>query len=205
MNAKSQLRKRISSILASLGEQEKRQQSEQVFKQIIAHPKYKQASRVSIYLSTNNEIDTQPILRRALEVDKKRCYVPLVLKRSIQGADRIESATRMVMYELRSMAEYEQLPLNHYGIKEPRGIEDHASRLASSLDLVLTPGVAFDRAGNRLGHGKGYYDEFFGKWSADPFYTIGVAFREQIVGEGELPLDEGRDICLDEVLTAAAQ
>lgn len=205
MAAKTQVRKEISKLLEGLSQLEKEQQSGLVFKKVIAHPKYRQASRVSIYLSTNNEINTKQLLRQALEVDKKRCYVPLVLRNSTKEDAEIKSHTRMVMYELRSMAEYEQLPVNHYGIKEPKQVEDPSSRIASSLDLVVTPGVAFDLAGRRLGHGKGYYDEFFSYWASgernsDTLYSIGVAFKEQILPEGELPFIEGRDFRLNEVL-----
>lgn len=200
---KASLRKEISRVLGNLSEFEKAQQSELVFKKLIAHQQYKQASRLSIYLSTNNEINTEPILRRALEVDKKRCFVPVVLKRSIQGAaELIGAGPRMVMYELRSMGEFERLPVNHYGIKEPQQID--ASRLAGSLDLLVAPGVAFDLAGRRLGHGKGYYDEYLTHWTKSrendgELHSIGLAFREQIVAD-ELPFVEGRDFRLNEVL-----
>jgi 5-formyltetrahydrofolate cyclo-ligase len=48
------------------------------------------------------------------------------------------------------------------------------------LDLVITPGVAFDKKGNRLGRGKGYYDRFLSKIPKDT-PSIGLAFNLQVL------------------------
>lgn len=123
----------------------------------------------------------------------------------------------MMMVQLKSMDHYNSLPVNKYGIKEPsvpEGIVEVERVFADNdqssqgLDLILVPGLAFSHANNaRLGHGKGYYDEFLStasKSSQPPdkrrFYTIGLALKQQIVESHELPVVAGHDFYLDEVM-----
>lgn len=79
-------------------------------------------------------------------------------------------------------------------------------RFVGPLDLILLPGVAFSSSGGRLGHGMGYYDKYLHKYfdtfnrKINKTHLIGLAFREQIVDDGELPLDP-LDYPLDFVLT----
>lgn len=64
-------------------------------------------------------------------------------------------------------------------------------------DVVIVPGVAFTSEGDRLGQGGGWYDRFLRAVRADCL-TVGVAFREQLVGE--LPV-EPHDVRVDRVVT----
>lgn len=203
--SKTQLRKRMAEIVSTLKSEEKQAQSKVIFKKLINHPRYKDSKKISIFLSTKNEVDTIPILQHAIDIDHKQCFIPLVRKTTFRRDDTAQ--TRMIMYELTSMKEYEDLPTNNYGIKEP--VESvNTSRIATPcskdcLDLVIVPGVAFSKDGRRLGHGKGYYDEFLVKWSETAhksLYCIGLAFKQQLVDD---PMSvEGQDYVLDEVLTA---
>lgn len=68
------------------------------------------------------------------------------------------------------------------------------------LDLILMPGLGFDRAGNRLGRGKGFYDTYLKRCMRHPKgkpHTIALAFKEQLCQE--IPVD-ANDVPLDEVL-----
>ena len=64
------------------------------------------------------------------------------------------------------------------------------------LDLIILPGVGFDKDGNRLGRGKGWYDKFVGMLGYRPF-LIGVCFKEQIIED--IP-HENFDIQVNEVV-----
>lgn len=71
--------------------------------------------------------------------------------------------------------------------------------LASKLDLLLVPLCAFDERGGRLGHGKGCYDRFLGKFPKRNYpFTIGLAFNVQRVELLEL---EEHDVLMDAILT----
>lgn len=112
------------------------------------------------------------------------------------------------MIELKSMHQYDMLPKNRFGIKEmcnPVDENNQQLEVANELDLMIVPGVAFSLDGRRLGHGKGYYDEFLLDWvrrlpTNKKLYTIGLALREQLVDD-PLALD-GQDFTLDEILVA---
>lgn len=67
------------------------------------------------------------------------------------------------------------------------------------LDLILMPGLGFDKNGNRLGRGKGFYDAYLercGKHQREKPYTIALAFKEQLCTD--IPVDD-RDFIIDEV------
>jgi len=73
--------------------------------------------------------------------------------------------------------------------------------LLGGLDLMLVPGLAFTRSGQRLGRGKGYYDRYLYRYRQLPdvnaLTTIALAFRQQIVGD--IPTSE-HDVVVDMVL-----
>lgn len=71
----------------------------------------------------------------------------------------------MRMLRLRSVDQFQQLPLNRWGIREMEAKEAERAEEAEDvngegLDLILVPGLAFDSTGQRLGHGRGYYDRY---------------------------------------------
>lgn len=79
------------------------------------------------------------------------------------------------------------------------------SIVGHGIDLFLIPGVAFTKSGGRMGHGMGYYDTYLRRhqntYPNNNTALIALAFREQIVAEDELPLEEN-DVRLHQVITA---
>ena len=82
--------------------------------------------------------------------------------------------------------------VSRFGNKEPIGEE-----YIRKIDLIITPGVAFDRNKNRVGFGRGYYDRFFLKHTESK--KIAIAFEEQIIEEG-IEIDEF-DMKVDNIIT----
>ena len=102
-------------------------------------------------------------------------------------------ANEIVPLRIRSLDELE--PSGSMKVLEPKMLirqESTRQVLPAQIDVLLVPGLAFDRLGNRLGRGRGYYDRFLSRLPAD-ILTIGLAFdgmiREQIPhDENDLPV-----------------
>ncbi|XP_024878618.1 5-formyltetrahydrofolate cyclo-ligase [Temnothorax curvispinosus] len=188
-SAKSVLRKEIKDILKNISLEERKEQSANVFKKICLLKQFQDSKRISLYLSTKDEIDTLPILKHIFDMGKE-AFVP-------QYCGKI-----MEMVKLRSMEDYETLPLTQWNIKQPSTTESRENALETGgLDLIILPGVAFTSNGKRLGHGMGYYDKYlkrcFQKQGIKP-YLVAVAFKEQI--QEDIPANED-DVPVNIVLT----
>ena len=131
-----------------------------------------------LYHSLPDEVDTHAFIRRWST--RKHILLPVV-----KGDD----------LELRSYAGDDRLAEGAFHIDEPTGtaFTDYAA-----IDLAVIPGVAFDRRGNRLGRGKGYYDRLLPRIPAA--YKLGLCFPFQLLDQ--IPA-ETHDIPMDEVLAAA--
>ena len=128
-------------------------------------PDFRRARNVMGYMALPYEVDMRPVLKR-LMVLKKNVFLRAV--NSGRGQIRIFPVTHLKR----------DLARGSYGILEPRPGKCPAGR-PSQMDLVLVPGIGFDRKGGRLGHGKGYFDKFLKK--VKRARRIGLAFREQIL------------------------
>ncbi|XP_041799555.1 5,10-methenyltetrahydrofolate synthetase (5-formyltetrahydrofolate cyclo-ligase) [Chelmon rostratus] len=189
--AKQALRKEIRRRIAALSDEEKRRQSAALSQKLFRHPKYVSCQRIAVFVSMDDEVCTEEIIKDVFK-QGKRCFIP-----------RYESnGNHMDMLKLNSLQEVETMPLTSWNIRQPA--DDDNSReeaLASGgLDLILMPGLGFDRAGNRLGRGKGFYDTYLKRCMRHPKgkpHTIALAFKEQLCQE--IPVD-ANDVPLDEVL-----
>ncbi|KAF3921300.1 hypothetical protein ABW21_db0207845 [Orbilia brochopaga] len=211
--AKRELRALIARKLDTLDPRSVQEQSRVVFKTLSKLPQYQQARKISIYLSMNTgEIDTVPIVQDAFE-QGKQVFVPFTHKAvpaAGPGEDPMPSVMDMV--SLHSLEDYQGLKRNSWGIPTPakssletrKNCIEEVKAGDSGLDLIVVPGVAFDGACRRLGHGKGYYDYFFKRYHGAtggklPF-TVGVALREQMIEDpAEVPAGD-KDWPLDMIL-----
>lgn len=151
-------------------------QSAEIIAALEAHPAFRAAHTVLLYHSLPDEVYTHDFIKKWS--DKKQILLPVVI-----GDD----------LELRIYTGLEELATGSYGIEEPTGelITDY-----SSIDFIAVPGVAFDRHGNRLGRGKGYYDRLLPHIPSA--YKVGICFPFQIVEE--VPADTF-DVRMDEIIT----
>ncbi len=112
----------------------------------MALPEYAAAKTVMFYVDVRDEVRTRQALPAAIEGDK-RIVIPFCVDGELE------------LFHLESM---DELSVGMYKILEPRAeLRDVAAKRfqPQDLDLIMVPGVAFDKNGGRTGHGKGYYDK----------------------------------------------
>ena len=143
---------------------------------------YQKVQLILVYVSFRSEVDTHAFIHHALE-DGKRVAVPLT----------ISDGKNLLPCEIFSFGD---LQGGNWGILEPKK-ETQRIVTPEEIDLVVVPGLAFDRDRNRLGYGAGYYDRFLPNLRHDAI-TLGVGFDMQLVRE--LPV-EPFDVQLKGVLT----
>lgn len=141
------------------------EKSAAIRERIRAVPEVSDTRIVMGFLPMRDELDTRPILADFISAGK-RVYVP----RSFQ------EGSRMVPVRLTG---FDRLREGLFGILEPDS--DETCTIAQ-IDLVLVPARAFDRKGNRLGRGAGFYDRFMAQ---DGFRAarVGIAFDCQVFAD----------------------
>ncbi len=125
---------------------------------------YRAARAVGLYSPVQNEVETSAILQHALTSNKKVFYPKLSLAGSA-GLARINSAAELVV--------------GRHNILEPAGSDFLVPSDGDSLVLFI-PGVLFDRRGNRLGRGGGWYDRVLGELGNEGI-CVGLAYDFQLV------------------------
>ena len=183
-DAKKDFRKDVKTKLSALSEENIAEQSRKAQDSILNLHKYKEAMRISVYLSMPKaEAQTDRIVHDALG-QGKTVFVPYIHRPPV-GKKIID------MLRLHSFAEFEDLERDGWGIpslpadsvegrenamggnglsagENPPEPEDGEGRKDSgTLDLIVMPGVAFDQGMNRLGHGAGFYDAYLSRFCAD--------------------------------------
>ena len=179
---KKKLREEILKKLHSISKEKKEKKVKALKKKLFSLEEFKKAKCVMFYVSKHYEVDTHEMIDESIAMGKK-VVVPITLK---------EEKT-LKPSELKDREK--ELTKSHYGIHQPG--EEHIRPVPlEEVDLMVVPGLAFDRRGHRLGHGGGYYDRFLEKAPSEIF-TVGLAFDFQ-VGD-ELPVHI-TDIPVDKVL-----
>ena len=171
MNEKSRLRKHYLDLLKKQGREEGVRKSRLIVEAFFSLPAVMKAKTILFYASLPGEVDTFAMIRKAIEL-KKQVALPVVLR---EQRKLIPTLTDRM----------EDLALSTYGIHEPHRRKDHEVPL-ERLEAVVVPALAFDKAKNRLGRGKGYYDRFLK--SLPSAVTIGIAFDFQIAES--LPIED---------------
>lgn len=233
--AKRALRSSLGATLGAIPQDRLLADSAALTQRVTSHPTYQAARAVCLFISMpEGEVQTRGILEHALAAGKT-VFVPRILTAAAAAASVAAKASempntssvtigaplppaRMRMLAVSSVSDLASCVANRWGIAEPSLqvtredgtlVSREEATDCAHLDLVICPGVAFDSSCRRLGHGKGYYDEYLAAlrrtrteraWTR--VGTIGIALDEQIIER--VPVDE-RDITLDEILTPTKQ
>lgn len=174
MVSKKELRAEIKILKKQCTQEQLAAQSVAIMAKIEQHPKFIKAQTVMLYSSLPDEVQTQTFIEKWRQ--EKRIILPTVV-----GDDIIPV----------ELSENTGFAVGDFNILEPQN-----EPYQGDYDLIVVPGVAFDKNGNRLGRGCGYYDRFLCQHQA--VTKIGICFDFQLVDE--IPT-EPTDIKMDEIIS----
>jgi 5-formyltetrahydrofolate cyclo-ligase len=178
---KQEIRKEVLSRRKELPEEVRRAASHAIVEKIIRSSRFISAQTVFSFVPFGDEVDISTLIEECWKKGKA-VYVPKVNK----------PEKRMELYRI---FRWEDLEIGHYGIREPR--EGCPGLSGEKIDLILMPGVAFDRNKRRIGYGAGYYDRFL-NGLADRPYLLAPIFQIQLIHE--VPTDPW-DMPVDAIVT----
>lgn len=177
---KTEFRHRAEANVATLPRGSRPAADEAVAERLVALPEWAGAKTVLLYAAMPDEVATLPLIRRALEEDKRVALPACDMSRHAIVAREVREPER------------DLLP-GAYGIYEPEF--GCPAVPVDEIDLVLVPGRAFDAAGRRVGRGGGYYDRLLAGFRGR---TVALAFDCQVFRE--VPAD-AHDIAVGAVVT----
>ncbi len=182
MEEKKSLRNKILAKRSELSEEAIREKSRRIRKRLLELAEFKRAEIVMFYVAKDKEVRTEGMIRESLKMGK-RVAVPL---------SKVEERDLIPLL----LTDYGELVPGAYGILEP-GEEYRRPVPRENIGLIIVPGVAFDRQGQRLGFGGGFYDNFLRKIPTN-VPCLGLAFELQVVEE--LPVGEN-DVPVNGIIT----
>ena len=174
-DAKKRLRTLLRTRRRGLSSAEATEKSRRITERLLTFAPLQHAPTLVLYSADENEVQTEAIWQATLTQGKATYYPRL-------------TADRMNLEFVRRHPGDRLIP-GAFGILIPPG-EDLLSSVRET-DIVLTPGVGFDRQGHRLGRGKGYYDRAFRGVLAGAL-RVALAYEFQIVPE--IPVNPGDEM-----------
>lgn len=173
-NAKQAMRARMRELRSAIPPEERDRLAGEIEERLFAQPPVRSATAVMLFSSFGSEVPMQGMIERAWD-EGKNVLLPVLRGGSIR---------------LAAARQGEMLFASSYGAMEPS--DEHVVP-AEEIDVVVAPGLAFDREGNRLGYGGGHYDRLLGGLR-ETAHTVGIGFHVQLVdavphGRSDRPLD----------------
>lgn len=173
---KKAIRQAVRQMKVGITNSQRQKDAVAVFSKLERLREFQTAQRIMIYWALKDELPTREFILKWCSA--KSFFLPVV------SGDLLELK--------RFVGEKEMVPGELLGIPEPEGerLEDD-----EVVDLVVVPGVAFDRFGNRLGRGGGYYDRVFSRLTSA--FKVGVGFACQLIDQVPVePHDEVMDVVI---------
>ena len=171
---KHEVRSKIKTLRVMLDEAERLAAADAVFERLEHSAAFQLAEKILMYHSLPDELDTRRFISKWKE--RKQFFLPRVNGVNLEILPYDES----------------RLEIGSFHIEEPSGTDVHP---VEEIEVIVVPGVAFDRRGRRLGRGKGFYDRLLATSKAT---KIGVGYDFQLVDE--IPAEE-HDIPMNMVIT----
>jgi 5-formyltetrahydrofolate cyclo-ligase len=182
INEKQKIREKFLKERESLSEVLVTENSAKIWERLSSLREFLEAKTIMFYVAKGNEVRTENMIKESICMGKK-VAVPVMMKENTLSPSLLTDYDR-------------ELVPKHFGILEPK---KECLRLTppEEIEIIIVPGVVFDRQGGRIGFGKGFYDNFLKRVSAKAC-TIGIAYQSQIVDK--LPVKE-TDIPIDIIIT----
>lgn len=176
---KKELRKKYKQIRSAIPD--KTYKSKIITNKIINDIDYKNAKIIALFKSFGSEVDTDEIIIHSIN-NRKIVVLPRVV------------GDKLKFYKINSINE--NLLISSLGVAEP--IENEENYIESKkIDLIIVPGLCFDKENNRLGYGKGYYDKILRE---NDVQSIAICFKEQILENEILPTIDS-DVKVKKIIT----
>ena len=182
---RNQLRQQIRKTRVNLTALQQQQAEDSITQQALALIEERNAQHIALYVSFDGEISTNKLIK-ILWAQGKQVYLPV-----------LHPFNPNHLLFLRYLPDTQMLK-NKFGIWEPKLNVQNVLPL-DELDILFTPLVAFDKQGNRLGMGGGFYDRTLQNWRNSSFIPVGLAHQCQQVEQ--LPT-EAWDVPLHQILVA---
>ncbi len=148
---------------------------------VINLSEFKTSKILAIYKSLPQEVNTNEIIKQAIE-EGKIVVLPKVKQDELEFYKYNPNKDKLIKSE--------------FGVKETEeNVNNHIDK--SEIDLLIVPGIGFDKDKNRIGFGKGYYDRFLQNINAE---KIGICFEEQIITDKSIPTEE-HDIKMNKIVS----
>jgi len=175
---KKELREKIKQDREKYSQEEIDDWNSSINKSLESFVEYQEANTVFFYVSFGREVDTIELIKQSLD-SGKYVVVPYHNGKS---------------YSISYLTDFNDLEPGRLGILEPKKDKIQQADL-ESIDMMIVPGLAFDRSGNRLGYGEGNYDNFM-KNSCT--MKVALCYKFQLVDE--VP-HEKHDIQVNMIIT----
>ena len=182
---RNQLRQQIRKTRANLTALQQQQAEDSITRQALGLIEERNAQHIALYISFDGEISTEKLIK-TLWAQGKQVYLPV-----------LHPFNPNHLLFLRYLPDTPMCQ-NKFGIWEPKLNVQNVLPL-DELDILFTPLVAFDKQGNRLGMGGGFYDRTLQNWQKSSFIPVGLAHQCQQVEQ--LPT-EAWDVPLHRILVA---
>ncbi len=161
------LRRRILDLRDDLTPQTIERESLKIAEAVTALPEYENARVIASYIAKGSEVQSQPLIKRALAGGKK-VLVPITQRDSRE----------LLFSEIPSLHSVSE---GTFGILEPNP-RDRKLKHISNADIIIVPGIVWDLQGYRIGWGRGYFDTALSRIRTDAL-SVGFSFDIQLVEE----------------------
>jgi 5-formyltetrahydrofolate cyclo-ligase len=180
LEKKFEIRNEVKRMLKNMGHELHAEWSNKIAETLFETDYWQEANTIGLTVSKGFEVDTKSLFFRCWQ-EKKKTAVP-------------KCDPNIKEMEFREIKSFDQLENVYLDLQEPI-FEQTTLITPKEIDLLIVPGICFDRRGHRIGYGGGYFDRYLHKYAN---VTIALAFSFQIVEE--VPI-ESHDIPVDIIIT----